>query len=154
MNTTEWTIATLHEYLERIIREKEERYLAIFSEKESRYNQKFDDQERALLLSLDAATKAVTKAEIATEKRFESVNEFRGTLSDQSNRMMPRVESEQRHQATNDRFISLQSRLDKIEGRTGGLSAGWIVLVQIISTFIAIVSVVLAVNNTFKIHGG
>lgn len=46
-------------------------------------------------LALDASEKAITKAETATDKRFESVNEFRATLSDLSDRMATRRELEQ-----------------------------------------------------------
>lgn len=40
------------------------------------------------------AEKAVLKAEISADKRFESVNEFRSTLSDQAGTFMPRKETE------------------------------------------------------------
>jgi hypothetical protein len=41
-------------------------------------------QDEKVQLALSAAEKAITKAEEATEKRFDSVNEFRQTLSDQA----------------------------------------------------------------------
>lgn len=44
--------------------------------------------------ALAAADKATLKAEIATEKRFESVNEFRSTLSDQAAKFIIRSEFE------------------------------------------------------------
>lgn len=45
-------------------------------------------QAEKVKLALDAAEKAILKAEIASEKRFESVNEFRETLSDQQRSLM------------------------------------------------------------------
>jgi hypothetical protein len=42
--------------------------------------------------ALDAADKALTKAEQASEKRFEGVNEFRATLQDQASRFVTRAE--------------------------------------------------------------
>jgi|ERR1051326_2162380 hypothetical protein len=41
-------------------------------------------QDEKVQLALTSAEKAITKAETATEKRFEAVNEFRQTLSDQA----------------------------------------------------------------------
>ena len=57
------------------------------------YTRRFEDLDAKTTLALAAADKAVTKAEIATEKRFEGVNEFRQTLADQASRLMPREEA-------------------------------------------------------------
>ena len=57
------------------------------------YDRRFQDLDAKTTLALAAADKAVTKAEIATEKRFEGVNEFRSTLADQAARLMPREEA-------------------------------------------------------------
>ena len=46
--------------------------------------ERFDAQEKAMARALMAAEPAVLKAEAASEKRFESVNEFRGVLTAQS----------------------------------------------------------------------
>lgn len=43
-----------------------------------------DSQAEKVGLALASVDKAVAKAEAATERRFESVNEFRGTLTDQA----------------------------------------------------------------------
>lgn len=56
------------------------------------YNQRFDNVLQATKAALDAADRAVSKAESATEKRFESVNEFRQTLSDQASKFIIRSE--------------------------------------------------------------
>lgn len=57
------------------------------------YTRRFEDLDAKTTLALAAADKAVTKAEIATEKRFEGVNEFRATLADQAARLLPREEA-------------------------------------------------------------
>jgi hypothetical protein len=54
-----------------------------------------DGQAEQVKLALDASDKAIGKAEIANEKRFDSVNEFRQTLTDQAGTFMPRKEVEQ-----------------------------------------------------------
>jgi hypothetical protein len=66
----EWTVTTLKEHLDAMLAERD----------------------KQISLALTAAEKAVTKAEVATEKRFESVNEFRLTLSDQTKTFVSRGE--------------------------------------------------------------
>jgi ABC-type transporter Mla subunit MlaD len=79
---------------------------------------RFHDQEKAVLTALTAqkeavssalaaADRAVAKAETASEKRFESVNEFRGSLADSARLLMPRSEVEQ--------------IVKSLEGKIGGL---------------------------------
>lgn len=55
-------------------------------------DQRFRAQEQAVAFALQAAEKAVTKAELAAEKRFESVNEFRNQLKDQTGTFITRNE--------------------------------------------------------------
>jgi phosphopantetheinyl transferase (holo-ACP synthase) len=70
--------------------------------------QRFQVSKEAVSDALQAAKEAVTKAEHATERRFESVNEFRSTLSDQAAQLMPRTEAQAR-------FETLQANLARIE---------------------------------------
>lgn len=83
-----WTIDTLRLHLE-----------ALIEANDRRYEQRFKDSGTAVGAALSAAKEAVVKAETAAEKRFESVNEFRGTLSDQQRMLMPRTEAELRFSA-------------------------------------------------------
>jgi len=90
-------------------------------------DQRFTAAQTAVDAALTSAEKAVTKAEIAAEKRFDSVNEFRQALSDQTRLFLPRTEYEAAHQALQDRVtvaterlaaleLRLTSRLDRGEG--------------------------------------
>jgi hypothetical protein len=54
---------------------------------------------------------AVDKAESAAEKRFESINEMRGMVTDAASRFMPRTEYEAAHQAMVEKVESLQKML-------------------------------------------
>ncbi len=62
-------------------------------ERDRQYSQRFDAQEKAVAAALAAAKEAVTKAEAAAEKRFDSVNEFRNTLKDQTATFLTRGEA-------------------------------------------------------------
>lgn len=104
---TEPESVSLREYLERRI-----------DDNDRRYEQRFAAQEDA-----------IGKAESATEKRFESVNEFRQSLSDQTAGFLPRLEAASIEKSNADKVASLQSRLDKLEGKGSGVSAFWLVLV-------------------------
>lgn len=105
---------------------------------------KIDAQAAQVGLALAAADKAVTKAEIATEKRFESVNEFRQTLSDQTKTFIARVEFEVVRDSHAGQITELASRLDKLEGKGIGLNAGWVYLVGGLTVAAALVGLVMA----------
>ena len=106
MPRTSWTIETLKEYFEALIRDRDERY-----------RERFDAQERA-----------ITKSELASDRRFDGVNEFRESLSDQQRQFLPRPEYERAHVDVVERVNQLSSRMDKLEGvKTGGGNVwGWV----------------------------
>ncbi len=66
-----WTVDTLKEHLE-----------SMAAAYDRRYEQRFEAQEQAVTAALNAAKEAVQKAEVAAEKRFDAVNEFRGQLAE------------------------------------------------------------------------
>ena len=63
--------------------------------------------------AMTASALAVAKAETATEKRFDAVNEFRAQLADQASSFMPREVAEAQ-------IADLKSRLDKMSGSALG----------------------------------
>lgn len=101
----------------------------------------------AVAAALEAAQKAVQKAEIAADKRFDSVNEFRGTLSDQASKLMPRLEADARLLAIEMRMQELNSRIDRSEGRGSGLSSGWGYLIGGIGLLGSILAIFLALSK-------
>jgi hypothetical protein len=103
------------------------------------YTRRFEDLDAKTTLALAAADKAVTKAEIATEKRFEGVNEFRATLADQAQRLMPREEALSKFENIQKDISSLtrdiQDRRDTIEDRArnaGQFRQGWVIPLVVI----------------------
>lgn len=77
---------------------------------------KIDDLAARLLERAEAQDKAIQKSEAAAEKRFESVNEFRGQLADQVKTFMTRETYEVGHAA-------LESKVDLVKDIVTGIIA-------------------------------
>lgn len=101
------------------------------------YRALIDSQAEKVALALASSDKAVGKAEVATEKRFDAVNEFRQTLADQARDLMPRLEAEQRIKQLADEMALLRGT-----SRAGATALlGWIVgAIGLVSAVIAISS--------------
>lgn len=91
-----------------------------------------------------ALERALVKADAATEKRFDSVNEFRKQLSDQTATFIPRGEHAARDKALDDRLSLMTSRINELEAQHRGMlsSRGRIDVVQIFTSASAIAAVV------------
>ena len=74
-------------------------------------SRRMDDADKAIQAALVSAEKAVTKAENASEKRFEGVNEFRKTLSDQASTFIPRGEYDTAYDALTGRVAANAERV-------------------------------------------
>ena len=94
-------------------------------------DQRFAAAERAVEIAMSAADRAVAKAEAAAERRFDAVNEFRKTLSDQTQTFATRDEVTIRTDALNTLFsrnvelirdieLRLTTRLEAADGRDSG----------------------------------
>ncbi len=112
----------------------------MLNEREDRTKERFVALDKNIQIAMVAADKAVTKAELATERRFEGVNEFRQTLADQASRLMPRAEYEVQHKALEDTMSTVSSRLAAIEasmaniqGRIWAIGAIWSIFVVAVS---------------------
>jgi len=118
----------------------------LIAEKDKNYNQRFDNVIEATKNALAAADRAVSKAETATEKRFEGVNEFRNTLADQQRTLMPRSEVEILIKSLNEKVDALNiatiAKQSQGAGRSEGIGqiiaiAGFVsIVVGLISRFI------------------
>lgn len=142
---------TLHQTLKEWIEQR-------FNDSDLRYQQRFDAQVKALdaalaaqkeavQTALMAAEKATSKAEIAADKRFESVNEFRQTLSDQTGTFMPRQEADARFTALAEKIEDLKVAIASAGGRSVGLNSGWVYLLGALGAVGTIVSLLLVVMN-------
>ena len=81
--------------------------LSVIAEHDRLYQQRFDAQEKALTSALTAAKEAVDKAQSASEKRFDSVNEFRNQLKDQAATFLTRAEYQAFNKQLTDQIASI-----------------------------------------------
>jgi hypothetical protein len=88
----------------------------------------FKNQETAVTAALASADKANLKAEIASEKRFDSVNEFRQSLADAGRLNMPRTEAELRFNGIESTLKSLQDDTLAHTERNRGESRVWAIV--------------------------
>lgn len=112
------------------------------------------ERDAKLVDKFESLATAINKAETATEKRFEGVNEFRATLSDQQKTFLTAAEYKSAHQnlvdlvnasakTTADTILTQKERIDKIENmKTGGQST-WMMIVGIVAFISALFSIVL-----------
>ena len=116
----EWTFKTLLIHLKQMIEDSEKKTTAVSAERLQAINNAVKSVEEAAKIALAASEKATAKAEAASEKRFEGVNEFRKALSDQSNTFIARTEVDAKLSAFDKEQAGLVSRMDRIEGRNLG----------------------------------
>lgn len=80
-------------------------------------------QEKAVNAALKATQEAINKSDTATEKRFEGVNEFRRTLSDQTSTFIPRAEFAASHKGLEEKVTALTDRINITAGHKDGFDA-------------------------------
>lgn len=85
--------------------------LAIIAERDRLYAARFDAQERASEANIKTQKDAVDKASVASEKRFDSVNEFRNTLRDQQSLFLQRAEYNAAHKQLVDELGIIRGHL-------------------------------------------
>lgn len=133
---------TLKEYLIQLIANNDKRYEQRFNDTKIAVDAALIAADKAVTAALAGQKEAVTKAEVAAEKRFESVNEFRSTLANQQRSLMPRQEYEANHKALADRIDKIESKELVVEGKGGGIKEGWGWAVAVIMFIIALVGFV------------
>lgn len=139
-----WTVDTLHAMLVLRFAEKDRRDEQRFEAQQLALRDALIAQEKAVNAALMAAQQAVTKAEIAAEKRFDSVNEFRAQLADQTATLMPRNEAMVLINGLADRVNKLESGIDVNSGRGKGLDAAWGYLVAAVGLAAAVIGIIIA----------
>jgi hypothetical protein len=127
-NESTWTIDTLHKYtvqrIDDLVTLLDERHQsqikateAAFAAQQAAMRTAFDAADKAVQAALIAVEKASNKSEQASDKRFESVNEFRSQLADQTANLISRAEYSVQHKALEDKVTSLADRVIQLELR-------------------------------------
>ena len=138
-----WTTDTLKENLENEI----DAIRSQIGESDRRYEQRFDAQEKATTVAITSAKEAVIKAETATEKRFESVNEFRAALGDQASKLLGRGEFSVAQKSLIEKIESLEKRLNLREGATEGADKTLAYIISAISVLFGIIGIGIAISK-------
>jgi hypothetical protein len=106
--------------------------------------------------SIASSKEAILKSENAVERRFESVNEFRHSLNDMQNRLVPRIEIDGVIKSLGEKVDSLNSRMDRMQGseHKGDKYTATIVSVGalIVSIIVGVIAYASFSKNT-EVHG-
>lgn len=119
---SQWTVDTLKEYVETLLQEKMENGVVRLKEyidtrlkdNAELYNERAENYQRSF-----------DKTAIDLETRFQSVNEFRRTLSDQTATFITAESARSLVKAESDKIDVLDKRLTIIDGRGVGANAIW-----------------------------
>ena len=98
-------------------------FCKLMSERDRRYADKFEAADEKNTQALTSSKEAVSKAETATEKRFDAVNEFRKTLSDQATNFVSRAEFSAKLDAMADKLEGLRLLFSERKGHSLGTTA-------------------------------
>lgn len=108
-------------------------------------DQRFIDNDKAVALARQADKEAVLKAEVASEKRFESVNEFRGQLSDQTATFIPRKEADSRFEAMTEKVTAVTDRLNISQGAKTGSDVTKADLYRAVGVFVGVIGLAITI---------
>ena len=159
--THEWTVETLREYLIALVDSNDRKYSDRFMASQDAVNAAFITQQTAMQTALvaqklavdtalAAADRAVAKAEIATEKRFEAVNEFRAVLTSQQVtfvthnevNLMMRTLTEKVDLNTKG-IADMQTAVANNIGQKSGIKESWVYVLGGVSILTLVASVIL-----------
>jgi hypothetical protein len=115
-----WTVDTLKDFYDQRMIDHEKAIEKAFIAQEKATASAFDASNKAIAAAFDASNKAIEKSDAAAEKRFESVNEFRQTLTDQTATFIPRAEADRVATSTAEKIQALTDRLNRMDGQGEG----------------------------------
>jgi hypothetical protein len=96
---------------------------AAFAAQQTAMRTAFEAADKAVQAALAAAKEATNKFEEANNKRFDSVNEFRAQLADQTATLLPRSEYTVQHQSFGEKIDTLGSRMDRMDATQRGIQS-------------------------------
>ena len=120
-----WSVDTLREYVESRLHELDLRNEQRYQASQQALSVALASLEKAMQAALTAADRAVSKAETAAEKRFDSVNEFRGLVNDLISKLLPRAEAEVIIKSLDARLDLVTSLVEQGRAEGSGVKQGW-----------------------------
>jgi hypothetical protein len=155
---------SLSTYLETRLNLMNEQIKEALAESDKRYEQRWAASQKALesaliaqkesiTTAMAAADRAVTKAELATEKRFESVNEFRGTLDNQQRTLIPRSEVDVMVKGLNDKIGQLTKQFDQMQAERQGVKGGYGYAIGVVGVLLSLMAIVGYVMTMIRLKG-
>jgi hypothetical protein len=116
---------------------------------ESRFDERIKEADLRYEQRFRAQMDATTKADMASEKRFEAVNEFRKTLTDQTSTFVPRNEYSQSILSLSDRIGKVETLASSRESRISGAQENRTSVRSDISVWIALIVMVVGIVAIF-----
>lgn len=113
----------------------------------------FVNSDKAVQAALMSQKEAVTKAEAASEKRFEAVNEFRAQLNDQARTFVARPEHDAEMKHLGGLLSTLTDRVNVKEGKGAGIQASWGILIAGAGLIATVLGIVIILANVLTAKG-
>ena len=129
-----WTLDTLATHLTQKIDDVEIRTQERFSLSKQAVDAALQAAEKAISAAMAAAEKAVTKAETAAEKRFDSVNEFRAAMKDQTVNFADKTQ-------VDFRLGTIEKKIDNWTGQVTGISSMWGIIIGIVGLAFGLIGI-------------
>lgn len=115
---SDWTVDTLHEHMRQRVGDLWAHLDSRAVAQQTAMHEAISTINRIVDVRFDASKEAVDKAQDATEKRFEAVNEFRAQLADQASTFIPRREVETLVDRLTDQITELFSLARAVQADT------------------------------------
>lgn len=146
--TSSATDVSLREYL-----------TALISAAERRSDARFEAMKDMVQTAFSEAQKAIDKAEAATDKRLEGMNEFRDTLSDQANNFVTKdaldaltLRLEAMITRNRQDLDQLSKRIDTREGEIKGSRLTWGNMAALLASFAVVIGLLVVLANYLSSH--
>lgn len=122
-------------------------------------DQRFQAMKEQVAAAFESSQRAIDKADEATEKRFEGVNEFRAALSDQATRFVTTEtllslgeKLEAAIERNRDDLDKLSKRIDLREGEVSGSRLTYGTLAALLAAFATIIGILVVAANWLSGH--
>jgi glyoxylate carboligase len=111
---------------------------ALMDERDLRYGQLSDAKEKAITAALAAAEKAVSVAELNSEKWRSNANEWRSAMDDREKKFVIKDNFDTTILNLQRDVKEMKESRDRVEGKGAGLNAAWNLMIQVFGLLAAL----------------